>query len=459
MGVLRGLVLCLLLTVLGLEAAPTLTTKDIVDKAVPPSETVLEPKDFENMPDKEVDLRTLGIRVPEDPTMGNRTEGDIAIEMAKKLGGVEGVARDAIRQTYRKWPNGEIPYTISNQYGQYARSIIAKAMQEYHTKTCLKFVARDPLKHPDYVYIHPDDGCYSLVGRTGGKQPLSLDNGCIQTGTIVHELMHSVGFFHEQSRTDRDQYIQIIWGNVMKGADDQFEKYGPVVIQDLGEPYDYSSIMHYGPYAFSDNGKKTIIALKPGADRMGQRVAFSELDLRKINKLYECQTGGNSGIDANGINDGLSGISGPVTPLKPQGPPQICEDNNWRCRFWAIPVLGYCENYEEIRQVVCPKSCGYCRQGPQTTSFGFGVDVPSACQDGHPSCSIWRQLGHCESRFQAASMQSLCPSSCGLCPNLPPSKRTLICADTAGFFTCKKASLFGNCDRHSDDCARTCGYC
>ncbi|KHJ81494.1 astacin [Oesophagostomum dentatum] len=73
-------------------------------------------------------------------------------------------------------------------------------MQEYHDKTCVRFVPRDPSRHVDYVFIHPDDGCYSLVGKTGGRQPLSLDSGCIQVGTIVHELMHAVGFFHEQSR-------------------------------------------------------------------------------------------------------------------------------------------------------------------------------------------------------------------------------------------------------------------
>lgn len=89
---------------------------------------------------------------------------------------------------------------MSTQYGGYARSVIAKAMQEYHDKTCIKFVPRDPIQHRDYIYIHPDAGCYSLVGRTGGRQPVSLDSGCIQTGTIVHELMHAVGFFHEQSR-------------------------------------------------------------------------------------------------------------------------------------------------------------------------------------------------------------------------------------------------------------------
>lgn len=60
------------------------------------------------------------------------------------------------------------------------------------------------------------------------------------------------------------------------------------VIDQMNEPYDYSSIMHYGPYAFSSNGKRTILARKPGAGKMGQRVQFSEIDLRKINKLYQC---------------------------------------------------------------------------------------------------------------------------------------------------------------------------
>lgn len=66
---------------------------------------------------------------------------------------------------FRRWPNNEIPYTLSSQYGSYARSVIANAMNEYHTKTCVKFVARDPSKHHDYLWIHPDEGCYSLVGK------------------------------------------------------------------------------------------------------------------------------------------------------------------------------------------------------------------------------------------------------------------------------------------------------
>ena len=39
--------------------------------------------------------------------------------------------------------------------------------------------------------------CFSEVGRTSGVQVLSLDNGCMEYATIIHEMMHVVGFYHE----------------------------------------------------------------------------------------------------------------------------------------------------------------------------------------------------------------------------------------------------------------------
>lgn len=86
---------------------------------------------------------------------------------------------------------------------------------------------------PVYVFffpaatLHSDDdtsflfhaaSCWSFLGQTGGSQTLSLQTpGCMWSGVAAHELMHALGFVHEQSRSDRDQYVTIMWKNIMPG--------------------------------------------------------------------------------------------------------------------------------------------------------------------------------------------------------------------------------------------------
>lgn len=52
-----------------------------------------------------------------------------------------------------------------------------------------------------------------MIGRDGGRQDLSLGPGCYRKGIALHELMHLLGFFHEQSRIDRNQHVYVLYKN------------------------------------------------------------------------------------------------------------------------------------------------------------------------------------------------------------------------------------------------------
>lgn len=78
----------------------------------------------------------------------------------------------------------------------------------------------------------------------------------LKVGVIIHELMHAIGFVHEQTRPDRDDWVEIVWENIVEGDEDQFQKFPTGYVQTLGTDYDYASVMHYGPYDFSKHPKR-----------------------------------------------------------------------------------------------------------------------------------------------------------------------------------------------------------
>ncbi|KAB7502400.1 Zinc metalloproteinase nas-15 [Armadillidium nasatum] len=62
-----------------------------------------------------------------------------------------------------------------------------------------------------------DSVCWSRIGKIGGPQEINFGSWCFQQfGVVLHELYHCLGFYHEQSRPDRDDYVEIVWDNIKK---------------------------------------------------------------------------------------------------------------------------------------------------------------------------------------------------------------------------------------------------
>lgn len=189
-------------------------------------------------------------------------------------------------------------------YEQDDQITIYQAIRTLNFMTCVNFVPWNG-NSKDFLLIWPikyPKGCWSYIGKIGGVQIVSLqppdENGpnCLGgEGRALHELMHALGIFHEQSRDDRDRFVKVHWDNIIPGFRNNFEKQSKKNTSFNFE-YDYESIMHYGMNAFSKvKGKPTLTAKMTGK-KLGQRKSLSKTDCLKINDLYGCLDDSNSKI-------------------------------------------------------------------------------------------------------------------------------------------------------------------
>ncbi|RXN17291.1 High choriolytic enzyme 1 precursor [Labeo rohita] len=149
---------------------------------------------------------------------------------------------------WQKSKNGKVvvPFVISGEYSSKEKNVIFQGLRSFEKSTCIRF--RPHTKERDYINIQPNIGCYSFVGRRTGGQTVSLDRaGCISLNIVQHELLHALGFHHEQNRSDRDNHVQILTTNIIPGLEHNFDK---IKTNNLETAYDYSSVMHYGRQVF-----------------------------------------------------------------------------------------------------------------------------------------------------------------------------------------------------------------
>ncbi|XP_023239113.1 meprin A subunit beta-like isoform X1 [Centruroides sculpturatus] len=200
------------------------------------------------------------------------------------------INRAAVYDIGKLWPNGTIYYKIHDDIKDDIGPLVKNAMTMIENHTCLQFIEWRG-QYQDYIFIKDDLKCSSKLGRQGGKQNLYLSIFCRTVGQILHELLHSLGFWHEMSRNDRDDYIEIHWNNIMPGQDFNFHKLHPWEHNLLDTPFDYDSIMMYGSKAYAlDSEKPTITPKTPGIilKDVEDKTRLSNIDIIRINRLYQC---------------------------------------------------------------------------------------------------------------------------------------------------------------------------
>tara|TARA_R110002050_G_scaffold204522_4_gene340255 strand:- start:189486 stop:191657 length:2172 start_codon:yes stop_codon:yes gene_type:complete len=198
------------------------------------------------------------------------------------------------------WPYGIIPYQIGNGFSTSERQAIIDAIQELNRRTNLNLVPHNGQYH--FVAFFKDEDLAgsgrSRVGRARIPQRIRLNSNAPKE-TVIHETLHTAGFWHEQSRSDRDRYIKINWENIADGLESNFDKHTTDGFKIT--PYDPNSTMHYHGTAFSKNGMPTIVDIRTNNPVSGGS-GLTNMDIDGINTLYE--------------TDYVSYVTRPITTLR-----------------------------------------------------------------------------------------------------------------------------------------------
>lgn len=184
------------------------------------------------------------------------------------------------------WPNKVIKYNVRPGFSNSEIGYITSALNTLENTICIDFTPGGISS--DYcIFFHPNSQKNSSPIGMSSKTCNTIElcvNG-FNTATVIHEVMHSLGFFHEQSRNDRDNYVVIYEENIQDDKGHNFEK-----IADQGYtgmnigPFDFNSIMIYSSNDFSTNGNPTMTKLD--GSLISQGTSLSNYDIRGLNFIY-----------------------------------------------------------------------------------------------------------------------------------------------------------------------------
>ncbi|WKY10292.1 hypothetical protein Q1695_002553 [Nippostrongylus brasiliensis] len=318
-----------------------------------------------------------------------------------------------------------IPYTFDNSLASDVVALIRRGLQYWTQNTCMSFVENP--NGMNHLRFYAGVGCWGYVGKqpTWPSQDISIGDGCNTLGTVTHEIAHALGFYHTQSRYDRDSWVHVDLANVDPTLLSNFAKLTPATETHFGQAYDYGSVMQYNPYAFAENPNQyTVTALDMSyQNSMGQREAPAFSDVRMMNRLYNC------GSFCAGINPPSCsnfGYQDPRNCYSCKCPRafggaycnQLAMGSAANCNgaiiqaystSWAT-LQGQAGDSNSYVPTQDPTDCFWHIQAPPGRRIQLRLSAsPQVCMEGCPWQSVEINLG----QFDLYGMLMCCPSSIG----------------------------------------------
>lgn len=182
------------------------------------------------------------------------------------------------------WPNGIVPYKFDTSFTSSYQQNATSAMTEISDKTGITF--RNALtSDANYILFKKSTGNNSSIGMVSGAQTINIVTN--RKGTIMHEILHALGLYHEQTRHDRDSSIIVNYSNIKPNKRHNFNVYSQGL--DLGA-FDFNSIMLYSSFItdtnFVYNPTTPVMTKLDGSTFVGQRDSLSRGDINSLLTVY-----------------------------------------------------------------------------------------------------------------------------------------------------------------------------